>query len=62
MDDKFNCLIIHVVWQTKQRIYNLYNDLYFTGCFLQTCIRRCLNRGQAGSGRTDDNHDSIKKR
>lgn len=28
----------------------------------QTCIERCLNRGVAGSGRSDDNRDSLTKR
>jgi len=26
------------------------------------CVNRCLQRGQAGSGRSDDNPDSLKKR
>jgi len=26
------------------------------------CVDRCLSRGQAGSGRSDDNPDSLKKR
>lgn len=26
------------------------------------CIQRCLSRGQAGSGRTDDNEQSLRKR
>lgn len=28
----------------------------------QICTERCLNRGQAGSGRSDDNEESVKKR
>lgn len=31
-------------------------------CPEQICIDRCLNRGAAGSGRSDDNADSLKKR
>lgn len=26
------------------------------------CVQRCLSRGQAGSGRTDDNEQSLRKR
>lgn len=26
------------------------------------CVNRCLQRGQAGSGRSDDNPESLKKR
>lgn len=26
------------------------------------CVGRCLQRGQAGSGRSDDNEESLKKR
>lgn len=26
------------------------------------CVNRCLQRGQAGSGRSDDNMESLKKR
>lgn len=29
---------------------------------LQTCMERCLKRGAAGSGRSDDNEESLKKR
>jgi len=29
---------------------------------LQTCMERCLQRGAAGSGRSDDNEESLKKR
>ena len=28
----------------------------------QTCTSRCLQRGAAGSGRSDDNLESLKKR
>lgn len=31
-------------------------------CTEQVCIERCLKRGAAGSGRTDDNLESLKKR
>jgi UMP-CMP kinase len=29
---------------------------------LQVCVNRCLQRGAAGSGRSDDNLESLKKR
>ncbi|XP_045136270.1 UMP-CMP kinase 1-like [Portunus trituberculatus] len=35
--------------------------LFFT-CPLEVCTQRCLDRGAAGSGRTDDNIESLKKR
>lgn len=35
--------------------------LYFD-CPIDTCVERCLRRGAAGSGRTDDNIESVKKR
>lgn len=28
----------------------------------QTCVQRCLGRGASGSGRSDDNPESLKKR
>ena len=31
-------------------------------CPNETCLERCLNRGAAGSRRTDDNKDSISRR
>lgn len=34
----------------------------FFDCSEEACIERCLNRGKAGSGRTDDNVESLKKR
>lgn len=34
----------------------------FFDCPLDVCIQRCLKRGAAGSGRTDDNEESLKKR
>lgn len=34
----------------------------FLDCSLETCERRCLARGAAGSGRSDDNADSLRKR
>lgn len=40
---------------------NLKFVLFFT-CPLEVCTQRCLDRGAAGSGRTDDNIESLKKR
>lgn len=34
----------------------------FFDCPLDVCVERCLGRGEAGSGRADDNLDSLKKR
>jgi len=34
----------------------------FFDCDEDICVQRCLQRGQAGSGRSDDNPDSLKKR
>ena len=31
-------------------------------CHEEKCVERCLKRGAAGSGRQDDNMDSLKKR
>ncbi|CAF0911236.1 unnamed protein product [Rotaria sordida] len=34
----------------------------FFDCDEKTCVARCLDRGGKGSGRTDDNEESLKKR
>lgn len=34
----------------------------FLQCPEETCVDRCLKRGQEGSGRTDDNVESLRKR
>ncbi|XP_016951387.1 UMP-CMP kinase [Drosophila biarmipes] len=34
----------------------------FFDCSEDVCVQRCLGRGQSGSGRTDDNMESLKKR
>lgn len=31
-------------------------------CSEEVCVERCLGRGAAGSGRSDDNLESLKKR
>jgi len=40
---------------------NLLFVLFFD-CSAEECVKRCLGRGQAGSGRSDDNEESLKKR
>ena len=34
----------------------------FFDCSEEVCMQRCLDRGQAGSGRSDDNKESLNKR
>lgn len=34
----------------------------FFDCSMEVCSQRCLDRGAAGSGRSDDNAESLKKR
>ncbi|KAH8404254.1 hypothetical protein KR215_002455 [Drosophila sulfurigaster] len=34
----------------------------FFDCAEDVCVERCLGRGQSGSGRSDDNMESLKKR
>jgi len=34
----------------------------FLHCSQEVCMERCLSRGAAGSGRTDDNEESLRKR
>ncbi|KAK2704954.1 hypothetical protein QYM36_017114 [Artemia franciscana] len=36
--------------------------VFFFDCTDQICVDRCLKRGLAGSGRTDDNEESLRKR
>lgn len=36
--------------------------ILFIDCSEEACIERCLKRGAAGSGRSDDNVESLKKR
>ncbi|XP_045481637.1 UMP-CMP kinase-like [Harmonia axyridis] len=46
---------------TAAKRINLSFVLYFD-CPLETCTERCLARGAAGSGRSDDNLESLQKR
>ncbi|XP_012287220.1 UMP-CMP kinase [Orussus abietinus] len=40
----------------------LLKGILFLDCSEEVCTQRCLNRGKKGSGRSDDNEDSLKKR
>lgn len=42
-------------------VTNVHGVLFFN-CADQVCVDRCLGRGASGSGRTDDNVESLKKR
>lgn len=48
-------------WQKLGDRVKILCVLYFD-CPLEVCTDRCLGRGQEGSGRSDDNEESIKKR
>jgi len=47
--------------RTMSSKVNLQFVLFFD-CPNEVCIDRCLRRGESGSGRSDDNLDSLKKR
>ena len=49
-------------WNTAMGDRSNLQFVLFFDCDEETCVKRCLNRGQAGSGRTDDNMESLKKR
>lgn len=36
--------------------------VFFFDCSKEKCMERCLNRGKKGSGRSDDNEDTLRKR
>ena len=36
--------------------------IFFFECNQEVCTTRCLNRGKKGSGRSDDNLETLKKR
>ena len=38
------------------------DGVLFFDCSEETCTKRCLNRGAKGSGRSDDNIESLLKR
>jgi UMP-CMP kinase len=45
----------------KYILFLLHDEKCFFSAFKKTCIARCLERGK-GSGRVDDNEESLKKR
>lgn len=49
-------------WNKKMSEKINFQFVLFFDCPEETCIDRCLHRGQAGSGRSDDNMESLKKR
>lgn len=69
--DVTNCFLIDGFPRNKdnldgwQRQMSAKTDVKFTlffDCTEEICTERCLQRGMAGSGRTDDNMESLKKR
>ncbi len=53
----FSILILLIRRGDKLRFTVLFNS-----CDKDTCVQRCLSRGAAGSGRSDDNVESLEKR
>lgn len=49
-------------WEREMATKTNLQFVLFFDCTEQTCIDRCLSRGAAGSGRSDDNIESLKKR
>jgi UMP-CMP kinase len=49
-------------WQRQMAEKVDFLFVLFLECSEDKCVERCLKRGQAGSGRTDDNLESLKKR
>ncbi|CRK93102.1 CLUMA_CG006573, isoform A [Clunio marinus] len=49
-------------WQRQMSEKVDFLFVLFFECSQDKCVERCLKRGQAGSGRTDDNMESLKKR
>jgi len=49
-------------WQRQMSEKVNFLFVFFLDCSEDLCVGRCLKRGQAGSGRSDDNLDSLKKR
>jgi UMP-CMP kinase len=69
--DVTNCFLIDGFPRNKdnldgwQRQMSTKTDVKFTlffDCTEEICTERCLQRGMAGSGRADDNMESLKKR
>lgn len=51
-----------VTWQKMFGDGMRVSFVLFLECPLEVCLDRCLGRGEAGSGRADDNLQSLKKR
>jgi UMP-CMP kinase len=49
-------------WQRQMSEKVDFVFVLFFECSQDKCVDRCMKRGQAGSGRTDDNLESLKKR
>ncbi|XP_023018326.2 cytidine/uridine monophosphate kinase Dak1 [Leptinotarsa decemlineata] len=49
-------------WNNTVASRVLLQFVLFFDCPLEICLERCLNRGASGSGRVDDNPESLKKR
>jgi UMP-CMP kinase len=49
-------------WQRQMSEKVDFLFVLFFECSSDKCVERCLKRGQAGSGRTDDNLESLNKR
>jgi len=49
-------------WESQMAAKTDVKFTLFFECSEDICTRRCLERGKAGSGRADDNMESLKKR
>lgn len=49
-------------WNKQMEGKHKLHFVLFFDCADEICIKRCLDRGKAGSGRSDDNLESLKKR
>ncbi|XP_064476389.1 UMP-CMP kinase-like isoform X2 [Ornithodoros turicata] len=49
-------------WNTQMSDKVHLDFVLFIECPQEVCVERCLNRGKKGSGRSDDNMESLKKR
>lgn len=65
MGDKTNVQFV-LFFNCSQEVCRSYSVLWHSYVIIailhQTCMDRCLQRGAAGSGRSDDNEESLKKR
>jgi len=49
-------------WNREMSTKTTTQFVLFFDCVTEVCIERCLSRGSAGSGRSDDNMESLRKR